>query len=158
MSPTTDLVTTKEAPESLKIKLLDGTVFNMSIFSQGNTEEYLAHIVTVLCLISQKGFDVQCRKLSKAVDKMAGMLKNLQKTAGSKSAVSKDDVEVRILDIGQTQEMLQEAQKLHDEAIAKMYKLLRNLLSVDAQSQWDRICHEMMATTYVLFMTHMHVL
>ncbi len=31
--PPTDLVTTKEAPESLKIKLLNGTIFNMSIFS-----------------------------------------------------------------------------------------------------------------------------
>jgi hypothetical protein len=33
--PLMDLVTTKESAESLKIKLLDGTVFNMSIFSQG---------------------------------------------------------------------------------------------------------------------------
>jgi hypothetical protein len=36
--PPTDLVTTKEAPESLKIKLPDGTIFNMSIFFQENTE------------------------------------------------------------------------------------------------------------------------
>jgi hypothetical protein len=65
--PPTDIVTTKKAPESLKIKLPDGTVFNMSIFSQGNTKEYLAHVVAVLCLISQEGLDVQCRKLAKAV-------------------------------------------------------------------------------------------
>jgi hypothetical protein len=31
--PPMDLVNTKEAPETLKIKLPDGTVFNMSIFS-----------------------------------------------------------------------------------------------------------------------------
>jgi hypothetical protein len=37
--PLTDLVTTKESPENLKIKLSNGTVFNMSIFFQGNTEE-----------------------------------------------------------------------------------------------------------------------
>jgi hypothetical protein len=47
------------------------------------------------------------------------------------------------LEIGKTQEMLQEAQKVHDEAIAKRYKLLRNLLSGDEQSQWDRICCKM---------------
>jgi hypothetical protein len=52
--PPTDLVTTKEAQESLKIKRPNGAVFNMSIFSQGNTKEYLAHIITVLRLISQK--------------------------------------------------------------------------------------------------------
>jgi hypothetical protein len=39
--------------------------------------------------------------------------------------------------------MLQEVQKAQDEAIAKTYKLLRNLLYSDAQSQWDCVCHEM---------------
>jgi hypothetical protein len=39
--------------------------------------------------------------------------------------------------------MLQEAQKAHDKAIIKSYEQLWNLLSGDAQSQWDRICHEM---------------
>jgi hypothetical protein len=39
----------------------------LSIYSCGNTKEYLAHIVAVLCIIKQKGLDVQCRKLGKAV-------------------------------------------------------------------------------------------
>jgi hypothetical protein len=39
--------------------------------------------------------------------------------------------------------MLQEVQKAHDEAIPKMYKLLRNLLSSDKQTQWDHVCREM---------------
>ncbi len=39
--------------------------------------------------------------------------------------------------------MLQEAQKAHDKAMAKLYKQLRNLLSSNAQSLWDRVCHEM---------------
>jgi hypothetical protein len=141
--PPTDLVTTKEAPESLKIKLPNGTVFNMSIFSQENTEEYLAHIITVICLISQKGLNVQCRKLAKAVDKLTKTLKNLQKTAWSKSAVSKDHTEARKLEIGQTQQMLQEAQKIPNMELTKTYKLLRILLSGDMQSQWDRVCRDM---------------
>jgi hypothetical protein len=79
-----------------------------------------------------------------AVDKLAEMLKNLQKAAGSKTTVSsKDDVEACKLEIGQTEEMLQEAQKVHIEAIAKAYELLRNLLSSDVQSQWDRVCCKM---------------
>ncbi len=68
---------------------------------------------------------------------------NLQKTAGTKSAVSKNEMEAHKLEIGQTQEILQEAHKDHKEAIAKVYKLLRNLLSGDAQSQWYCICREM---------------
>jgi hypothetical protein len=39
--------------------------------------------------------------------------------------------------------MLQEAQKAHDKTTAKLYKQLRNLLSGEAQSQWDRGCHKM---------------
>ncbi len=39
--------------------------------------------------------------------------------------------------------MLQEAQKAHDKEIAESYEQLRNLLSGDALSQWDRICREM---------------
>ncbi len=39
--------------------------------------------------------------------------------------------------------MLQEAQKAHDKAIAKLYEQLRNLLSGNAQSQWDCVCRKM---------------
>jgi hypothetical protein len=110
--PSTDLVTSKEESQSLKIKLSDGSVFNMSIYSCGSTKEYLAHIVTVLCIIKQKGLDVQCRKLGKAVVKLTGMFKDLLKTAGLKESVLlDDDVEARKLEIEQTQQMLQEAQK-----------------------------------------------
>ncbi len=49
----------------------------------------------------------------------------------------------RKVEIEQTVQMLQEAQKAHDKAIAELYKQLMNLLSGDAQSQWDCICQEM---------------
>ncbi len=39
--------------------------------------------------------------------------------------------------------MLQESQKAQDKAITKTYEQLRNLLSSDAQSQWDCIYCEM---------------
>jgi hypothetical protein len=53
--PPTDLITTKEEPQSLKIKLPDGSIFNMSIYSCGNTKEYLARIVAVLPSSSRRG-------------------------------------------------------------------------------------------------------
>jgi hypothetical protein len=53
------------------------------------------------------------------------------------------DVQARKVEIEQTTQMLQEAQRAHDKAIAEMYKQLRNLLSGDTQSQWDRVCCEM---------------
>ncbi len=102
--PPTDLVTTKEVQESLKITLPNGTIFNKSIFSQGKTKEYLVHVIAVLCLINQKekGLDVQCRKLAKAVDKLAGTLENLQKTVGTKGGTPRDELEFRKLEIGHT--------------------------------------------------------
>ncbi len=47
------------------------------------------------------------------------------------------------VEIEQTLQMLQEAQKAHNKAITKSYKQPRNLLSGDAQSQWDCVCREM---------------
>jgi hypothetical protein len=90
--------------ESLKITLPNGTIFNKSIFSQGKTKEYLVHVIAVLCLINQKekGLDVQCRKLAKAVDKLAGTLENLQKTVGTKGGTPRDELEFRKLEIGHT--------------------------------------------------------
>jgi hypothetical protein len=112
--PPMDLVTNKEAPDSLKIKLPDGTFFNVSICSHGNTKEYLAHVVAVLCLINRKGLNVQCRKLAKAVDKLAETLENLQNTVGTKGATPKDELESRKLEIRQTQEMLEDAPNAHN--------------------------------------------
>jgi hypothetical protein len=63
--PPTYQLTTKESLENLKVALSDGTVFTMNILSQGNTKEYLVHIVAVLCLINQKGLNFLCKMLDK---------------------------------------------------------------------------------------------
>jgi hypothetical protein len=39
--------------------------------------------------------------------------------------------------------MLQESQRAHDKAITKTYEQQRNLMSGDAQFQWDCVCHKM---------------
>jgi hypothetical protein len=84
---------------------------------------------------NQKRLDGQCRRLAKAVDKLAGTLENLQMQTGPKGATSKEDQESHTVKIVHAQEMLKEAWKAHDKAVAKTYKLLRNLLSGDPQSQ-----------------------
>ncbi len=79
--------------------------------------------------------------------KLTGMLKDLLKAAESKTTILlDDDVEARKLEIKETQKMLQEAQKQHNEAITKTYELLQNILSgnsSDLQAQWDCVCLEM---------------
>ncbi len=82
--------------------------------------------------------------LAKAVEKRSEALKNLLEAAGSQDTVwTNVDVQACKVEIEQTQQMLKEAQKAHDKAITKTYEQLRNLLSGDAQSQWDRVCRKM---------------
>ncbi len=101
-------------------------------------------VVAVLRIIEQKGLPRKCRVLAKAVAKWSKALKSLQEAAESRNTVSTSiDVTACKVEIEQTSSMLQEAQKAHNKAAAKTYKQLRNLLSGDAQSQWDRICREM---------------
>ncbi len=51
------------------------------------------------------------------------MLKNLQEAAKSRDTVSTSvDVTARKVEIEQTSQMLQEAQKAHNKAIAKLYE------------------------------------
>jgi hypothetical protein len=142
--PVIDIVTPKEEPQIFKIKLPDMSHLSMPIYSRGNNKEYLAHIVAVLHVINQKGLPKKFRVLANAVARRSEALKNLQEAAGSQETVSISvDVTAHKVEIEQTQQILQEAQKAHNKAIAESYKQLRNLLSGNAQSQWDCICHEM---------------
>ncbi len=136
--PVVDIVTPKEEPQVIKIKLPDASHLSMPIYSRGNNKEYLAHIVAVLQVIEQKGLPMKCQVLAKAVARRSEALKNLQEAAQSRDTVlTSVDVTAHKMEIEQTQQMLQEAQKAHDKAITKSYKQLRNLLSSNAQSQWD---------------------
>jgi hypothetical protein len=116
----------------------------MPIYSHGNNKQYLAHIVAVLQVIEQKGLPKKCQVLAEAVARRSKVLKNLQEVAESWDTVlTSVDVTAHKVEIEQTNQMLQEAQKAHNKAIAESYEQLRNLLSGDAQSQWDCVCHEM---------------
>jgi hypothetical protein len=142
--PVVDVVMPKEEPQLYKVKLPDASQLSIPIYSRGNNEEYLVHVVTVLPIIEQKGLPKKCRVLAKAVVRRSKVLKNLQEAAESRDTVSMSvDVQARKVEIEQTQHMLQESQKAHNKAIAETYKQLRNLLSGDAQSQWDQVCHKM---------------
>ncbi len=95
-------------------------------------------------MIEQQGLPKKCQVLAKAVARRSKALKNLQEAVESQDTVSTTvDVTTRKVEIVQTQQMLLEAQKAHDKAIAESYEQLRNLLSGNAQSQWDCICRKM---------------
>jgi hypothetical protein len=133
--PVIGTVTPKEEPQTFKIKLPDASHLSMPINSHGNNKEYLVHIVAVLRVIEQKRLPKKCQVLAKTVVKRSEVLKNLQEAVGSQDMVlTSVDVTACKVEIEQTQQMLQEAQKAHNKAIAESYKKRRNLLSGDAQS------------------------
>ncbi len=65
--PEVDIVTPNKEQQTLKVKLPVNPHLKMPIYSRGNTEEYLMHIVAVLQIIDQKGLPKMCRMLPKAV-------------------------------------------------------------------------------------------
>ncbi len=123
----------KEEPQIFKIKLPDMSHLSMPIYSRGNSKEYPAHIFAVLQVIEQKWLPKKCQVLAKAIVKRSEALKKIQEAAESQDTVlTSIDVMAHKVEIEQTQQMLQEAQKTHDKAIAKLYEQLRNLLSGNA--------------------------
>ena len=72
--PVVDVITPKEDPAVLKVKLPNDSHISIPIFSRGNNEEYLVHIVAVLRIIEQKGLPKKCRVLAKAVMKSETVL------------------------------------------------------------------------------------
>ncbi len=142
--PVVDVVTPKKEPQLYKVKLPNASHLSIPIYSRGNNEEYLVHVVAVLHIIERKGLPRKCRVLTKAVVRRSELLKNLQEAAESRDTISKSvDVTACKVEIVQMSQMLQEAQKAHNKAIPKKYEQLRNLLSGNAQSQWDRVCRKM---------------
>ncbi len=81
--PVIDVVTPKEDPTVLKVKLPNDSHISVPIFSRGNNEEYIAHIVAVLRIIKQKGLPKKCCVYAKAVAKWQAVLKNLQEASES---------------------------------------------------------------------------
>ncbi len=106
--PVADLVTPKEDPAVLKVKLPDDSHISVPIFSRGNNKEYIMHIVAVLRIIEQMGLHKKCRMHAKAVVKRQAALKNLQEA--SEPQVTSVDVAARKVEIEQTSQMLQETQ------------------------------------------------
>ncbi len=98
--PVVDIVMPKDEPQVFKIKLPDASHLSMSIYSCGNNEEYLVHIVAVLQVIEQKGLPKKCQVLAKAVMRRSEALKNLQEAAESgDSILTTIDVTARKVEI-----------------------------------------------------------
>jgi hypothetical protein len=115
--PVVDVVMPKEDPAVLKVKLPNDSHISIPIFSRGNNEEYIAHIVAVLRIVEQKGLLKKCRVYAKAVAKCQAALKNLQEASESRDTVlTSVDIMACKVEIEQTTQMLQESQRAHRQS------------------------------------------
>ncbi len=83
--PVVDVVTPKEEPQVSKVNLPEDSHISVPIFSHGNNEEYIAHIVAVLRIMDQKGLPKKCQVFTKAVAKRQEALKNHLEPQGLKT-------------------------------------------------------------------------
>jgi len=131
----------KRDTEQIKVKLLDGTHFQMSAFRARNNEEYIEHVISVLRLLDQKGIKSDILKAFKVVEEIAKKLKPLATPLPPDA--SKLVKEERKL---QKSVATEELQTTRDGAIAeitKAYELVCNYFVGKARTQWDKITLEM---------------
>ena len=107
------ILKTKETPDSLKVKLPDGTVFTMQIFAKGNPEEYLLHMQAVLRLIGNNGLDAQ-----KERNEQTTVLKALKlKSIGPQDSSPDEDPDEIKTEIKETKELALETQKQYNKVV-----------------------------------------
>jgi hypothetical protein len=57
----------RQETKQIKVKMPDGTNFQMAAFAYGNNEEYLIHVIAILRIIEQKGMASDIKKAFQAL-------------------------------------------------------------------------------------------
>jgi hypothetical protein len=157
--PPTDLLPAIDKIETIKIKVADGSTVNMKNFSIGSPEEYLGHIVAVLDLIDRKRFQEQSTTFyGEMKNANAALLalkckareskkdKSPRKDQEADDEQSDESPQANVVEKNQFLEILKNAKKHYAAAIGATFKVMRNLLAGDPQTQWDHIIEETRVT------------
>jgi hypothetical protein len=81
----------KRDSEQIKVKLHDRTHFSMSAFRAGNNEDYIEHVILMLCLLDQKGTKIDILKSFKVVKDATKKLKPLATALPSNATKSEKE-------------------------------------------------------------------
>jgi len=126
----------KPDTKQIKVKLPDGTHFQMSAFRAGNNGEYIEHVISVLRLLDQKGSKSDILKAFKVVKEITYKLEPLATPLPSDAAESVKEEQKLQMSVA-----TEELQTTRDGAIAeitKAYELVRNYFVGEARTQWDK--------------------
>jgi hypothetical protein len=126
--------------EQIKVKLPDGTKFQMPIYGTGNKKEYLGHIIAVFHLVEQKGIAAEVKEAFAALVAVRKEMSPLFEFPDNQTAVKK---EARKKKLTKLKEALKAKEDIAVAEAQKAYKLFRCFVVSKVQTQWDRIVNEM---------------
>jgi hypothetical protein len=137
--PLPDLCKKRET-EQIKVKLPDGTKFQMPTYGTGYNEEYLVHVIAVLCLVEQKGTAAEVKEAFAALVAVRKEVSPLFEFPDDEPAAKK---EARKKKLNKLKEALKAKEDIAVAEAQKAYELFCCFVVGKAQTQWDRIINEM---------------
>ncbi len=137
--PPTDLHE-KQETEQIKVKLPDGTKFQMPTYGSGNNEEYLVHVIAILRLVKQKGTAAEVKEAFAALVKVRKEMSPFFNFPEDKTLAEK---EARKKKLANLNKFLKAKKSFVVNQAQKPYKLFRCFVVGKAQTQWDRTVNEM---------------
>ncbi len=130
----------KQEPEQIKVKLPDGTNFQMAAFGNGNNEEYLVYVIAILRVIEQKGMEQDIRKAFQVLVELRREMKPLFELPDDKTEAKIEEQKQKLLE---NKEIFKAKKSIAVAEAQKAYKLFRCFIVGESRTQWDKIVHEM---------------
>jgi hypothetical protein len=130
----------KRETEQIKVKLPDGTKFQMPTYGSGNNEEYLVHVIAVLRLVEQKG---TAAKVNEAFAALVAVRKEMSPLFNFPEDETPAKKEARKKKLTNLNESLKAKKSFMVDQAQKAYKLFRCFVVGKARMQWEWIVNKM---------------
>jgi hypothetical protein len=137
--PSTNLLKKRETKQ-IKVELPDETKFQMPTYGFGNNEEYLVHVIAVLSLVEHKG---TAAKVKEAFAALVAVRKEMIPFFNFPEDETLAAKEARKKKLNKLNKSLKAKKIFAVKQAQKAYKLFLCFIVGKAQTQLDRIVHEM---------------
>jgi hypothetical protein len=126
--------------EQIKVKLPDGTKFQMPTYASGNNGEYLVHVIAILHLVKQKGTAAEVKEAFAALVAVREEMSPFFNFPEDETMAAK---EARKKKLNKLNKSLKAKKTITDELAQKAYELFHCFVVGEVRTQWDRFVNEM---------------
>jgi hypothetical protein len=130
----------RQETELIKVKMPDGTNFQMAAFAYGNNEEYIVDLIAVLCIIEQKGMALDITKAFHALVEVRREMTPLFEFPEDKTEAEK---EIWKQSLSKYKEILKAKRSDMAAEAQKAYEVFCCFIVGNPRTQWDKIVREM---------------